>query len=1306
MKIQENDFDLSVLSGVFESLRSNPHYEKIVESIVDGVNEYNKDVEGERLSGSHDSNKDFVVDKTGSEEAKVVIFGAGLAGLACATELVLKGYQVVVYEKGTVAGGKARSYLNDTSVGPLPGEHGFRFIMSECFYDSVHRYLRFTPSAKKNTAHDHLIDVPESLAFYISDIVGKNPKKAMLAYLLISKVVFPCEGRRLEDDKITFEDFLLAENERYGNIFSNDEIQRFASSPTMLQATKTKEAPASCGSVFHASLADEKPLMILDGPTSDVWINPWVEKLESMGVEFVWESSLIDFNIPLSTVNAAVVKQGDDYAIVHGDYYVVATPHESVPEVVEKRIPKGLGWMRSEWMCGVQFYIDSPLSWPKGHVSVFNSPWKVTAIQQSQLWPEWDSNRNPVILSAIISCVNSPGVLYGKSFCECTKDEAIQEIWAQLSMDGLPTEAKIIDVKFADGIKFGSDDRVLTHEEPLYCNRVGESENAPDIEVDSLTNLFICGDWVKSPAYMVCMEAACRSGRIAADLIDVKYRGVDESVLEEKMYITKTVVKNIGLPSLLVKIDEQLFKNNLPCLPHLIHANVLLDLVEAFPKKLVEEVLNGEKMPAALLPPKDLVESVSRIVDKNTIEILIRSIGSGAKINSGKNQNNYDYRELVESVKVWANISIDKKAVNPSSVSNFFDVEDAVFAPINYLLEGDGGGGHRIKAVLAFSYWLPVDASTLIHCQSTIQLLHNCSLLVDDFYDETDFRRSKKSAHLKFGSAETIGAAYTVVFQAICSSFIHLGVESTMILVEELARAHHSNAKEIVHRNTRACPNIGDYLAIVDGKTGSAFRSSIRILVKLTNNTIDDWLCDKLSTLGTLIGRLFQITDDYLDITSDSYKLKKGVLGSDILEGKFSYPIICAIRNSPELKKKLDELYGKEITNDVLNHVLVEIKKHGGIRETENVISGLYLDCIEIIDLVDSNIGDGYPNVALRKWIDNIVKDVPSIQRVKKSTPKSKYSLITDIDYSLDLYDSQISRALRETLIVYSVYVNREYSDVKDIWASFPFVYSFMLFSIVIDDSNETGGGIDVLNRVSNITNAIPDFKLLLEDAKSYYHNERLWIEGSKLDLSFEGMNRIRSTHFKVAHKILDLWFDDRLYAKYENEKLRVLEDYVSLALDFSSKKYDAANNTYNTVNYYESLCSNGLESSNITDFFDGITCQLHEMDLLKVGEAWVDQTLKYDFLSQDKKDEERLSFSLWDIVIKSGEFADVMYHKFSCQAEKSIVLGGDISFIAEMLCAIFKESADASQSCELSRYRQSQLSNIFSRVDNKISGL
>src|SRR5206468_13018927 len=95
--------------------------------------------------------------------AKVVILGAGVAGLSAAHELAERGFEVEVYEKRPRSefGGKARSLPKpDTGrngLKDLPGEHGFRF------FPGFYRHLTDTMSripyaAGSNSVFGNLVD--------------------------------------------------------------------------------------------------------------------------------------------------------------------------------------------------------------------------------------------------------------------------------------------------------------------------------------------------------------------------------------------------------------------------------------------------------------------------------------------------------------------------------------------------------------------------------------------------------------------------------------------------------------------------------------------------------------------------------------------------------------------------------------------------------------------------------------------------------------------------------------------------------------------------------------------------------------------------------------------------------------------------------------------------------------------------------------------------------------------------------------------------------------------------------------------
>jgi geranylgeranyl diphosphate synthase type 3 len=71
--------------------------------------------------------------------------------------------------------------------------------------------------------------------------------------------------------------------------------------------------------------------------------------------------------------------------------------------------------------------------------------------------------------------------------------------------------------------------------------------------------------------------------------------------------------------------------------------------------------------------------------------------------------------------------------------------------------------------------------------------------------------------------------------------------------------------------------------------------------------------------LAELLGKIFQIRDDYKNLQSNDYAVKKGTY-EDISEGKYSFPIIHSIHTNPGnpilriiLKQRTDNERVKEV---------------------------------------------------------------------------------------------------------------------------------------------------------------------------------------------------------------------------------------------------------------------------------------------------------------------------------------------------------------------------------------------------------
>lgn len=74
----------------------------------------------------------------------------------------------------------------------------------------------------------------------------------------------------------------------------------------------------------------------------------------------------------------------------------------------------------------------------------------------------------------------------------------------------------------------------------------------------------------------------------------------------------------------------------------------------------------------------------------------------------------------------------------------------------------------------------------------------------------------------------------------------------------------------------------------------------------------------KLQTICCLLAKFFQIRDDYLNLTSDEMAKAK-TFAEDLTEGKFSFPIIHAVRNTPAVDANDDAVLSGYIVIVVIN---------------------------------------------------------------------------------------------------------------------------------------------------------------------------------------------------------------------------------------------------------------------------------------------------------------------------------------------------------------------------------------------------
>jgi uncharacterized protein with NAD-binding domain and iron-sulfur cluster len=518
---------------------------------------------------------------------KVVILGGGVAGMSAAHELVERGFAVEVFERKAIPGGKARSLdavgpsLGGLPFGapvrraplprprgkPLPGEHGFRFFPG--FYKHVVDTMARIPyrggSVAQNLvpAADLLIapferpsytlpvELPRSaqdlkvvvvaILDALSGKLGVSLEDGLFFATKMWQFLTSCEERRMvEYERINWWDFIEARfrSVAYQKYFGDGITRSLVAAKARRASTKTI-GDIFMQIVFDILMPDVAADRLLNGPTNDVWLTPWLSYLQERGVTYHFNCDVRTIDCQRGRITGATVATGHRLQRVTGDYFVAALPAERLAELLSPdllRADPSLANLYAlteylEWMTGIQYYLTEDIPVARGHVICVDSPWALTLVSQPQFWPDFDlsdygDGKVKGLLSVDISDWDVKGG-NGKEARHCSREEIAQETWDQLKLS-LNTGGEIlrdgqlhswfldpgIDVIDADANP--ATVRLDTNAEPLLVNYVDTWRIRPEA-VTRIPNFFLASDYVRTFTDLATMEAANEAARRAVN---------------------------------------------------------------------------------------------------------------------------------------------------------------------------------------------------------------------------------------------------------------------------------------------------------------------------------------------------------------------------------------------------------------------------------------------------------------------------------------------------------------------------------------------------------------------------------------------------------------------------------------------------------------------------------------------------------------------------------------------------------------------------------------------------------------------
>ena len=234
---------------------------------------------------------------------------------------------------------------------------------------------------------------------------------------------------------------------------------------------------------------DNKADGVLNGPTTESWLDHWYRYLVALGVNFVHgaatcldapafdpaqpphlrprvqitladgtrvnpEYTVVAVDAPgAEYITIALRAAGTGGTVAELDGFATMPPPPDGPlqpaasRPQQRRDPYSmdemgrLPWDRFQTLCGIQYYFDTEFQLLRGHMLLTDTEWALSSINQSGLWETQrvlDPDGHISVLSVDIGDFNVPSRYLvdefgrGKTARDCTADEIAAEVWRQI----------------------------------------------------------------------------------------------------------------------------------------------------------------------------------------------------------------------------------------------------------------------------------------------------------------------------------------------------------------------------------------------------------------------------------------------------------------------------------------------------------------------------------------------------------------------------------------------------------------------------------------------------------------------------------------------------------------------------------------------------------------------------------------------------------------------------------------------------------------------------------------------------------
>ncbi|WP_229069485.1 polyprenyl synthetase family protein [Actinoplanes sp. DH11] len=224
-----------------------------------------------------------------------------------------------------------------------------------------------------------------------------------------------------------------------------------------------------------------------------------------------------------------------------------------------------------------------------------------------------------------------------------------------------------------------------------------------------------------------------------------------------------------------------------------------------------------------------------------------------------------------------------------------------------------GGKRFRPLVVALCAEFGDGDRAAAVSSAVVMELTHLATLYHDDVMDEAAMRRGAASANSRWTNSIAVYVGDWLLARAAAIA-AGLGEEAVRLQARTLAQLVRGQLAETV--GPRGADPIRHHLRVIEDKTASLIATSARLGGMVAGLPGDQ--VSALEEFGTSIGIAFQLSDDLLDIASESAQSGK-MPGTDLREGVPTLPMFYALAagdTGPDSRRLKELLSAGPLTDD------------------------------------------------------------------------------------------------------------------------------------------------------------------------------------------------------------------------------------------------------------------------------------------------------------------------------------------------------------------------------------------------------